>query len=285
MGMRLFPIALVAGRWRRTNVASRMRSGRTLHLRLDSTLSAVEAAEIIVQKLAKDHGVDDDDIEKLSVAVREIAVNAVTHGNCYNKEKSVYLSVVTSPTQLSITIRDEGKGFNPDAVPDPTAGDNLLKNSGRGLLLSRAFVDEIRFRPVSPQGTEVVMVKKIPQTLSEKEEEEVSLATNVREVDGVTVVDLSGRITLGEGSGKLRDTVREILGKGQKKIVLNLGDVGYIDSSGLGELVSSYTTAANQGAKVKLVNLQQKVSDLLQITKLYTVFETFESEPEALLSF
>jgi anti-sigma B factor antagonist len=138
---------------------------------------------------------------------------------------------------------------------------------------------------VSPQGTEVVMVKKIPQTLSEKEEEEVSLATNVREVDGVTVVDLSGRITLGEGSGKLRDTVREILGKGQKKIVLNLGDVGYIDSSGLGELVSSYTTAANQGAKVKLVNLQQKVSDLLQITKLYTVFETFESEPEALLSF
>jgi anti-sigma B factor antagonist len=99
------------------------------------------------------------------------------------------------------------------------------------------------------------------------------------------VVDLSGRITLGEGSGKLRDTVREILGKGQKKIVLNLGDVGYIDSSGLGELVSSYTTAANQGAKVKLVNLQQKVSDLLQITKLYTVFETFESEPEALLSF
>ncbi|MDA1313162.1 MAG: STAS domain-containing protein [Acidobacteria bacterium] len=113
----------------------------------------------------------------------------------------------------------------------------------------------------------------------------MSLATNVRDVDGVTVVDLSGRITLGEGSGKLRDTVREILGKGQKKIVLNLGDVGYIDSSGLGELVSSYTTASNQGAKVKLVNLQQKVSDLLQITKLYTVFETFESEPEALLSF
>lgn len=284
MGMRLFPIPLVAGRWSLTNVVSRMPSGRTLHLRFDSTLSTVEAAEIIVQKLAKDHGVDDDAIEKLSVAVREIAVNAVTHGNAYSKEKSVYLSVVTSPTQLSITIRDEGKGFNPDAVPDPTAGDNLLKNSGRGLLLSRAFVDEIRFRPVSPQGTEVVMVKKIPQTLSKKEEE-VSLATNVRDVDGVTVVDLSGRITLGEGSGKLRDTVREILGKGQKKIVLNLGDVGYIDSSGLGELVSSYTTAANQGAKVKLVNLQQKVSDLLQITKLYTVFETFESEPEALLSF
>jgi len=113
----------------------------------------------------------------------------------------------------------------------------------------------------------------------------VSLSTNVRDVDGVTLVDLSGRITLGEGSGKLRDTVREVLGTGQKKIVLNLGDVGYIDSSGLGELVSSYTTASNQGAKVKLTNLQQKVNDLLQITKLYTVFEIFDDEASAILSF
>ena len=131
--------------------------------------------------------------------------------------------------------------------------------------------------------TFVVMVKTITQ--STNKEEEVSLSTNVRDVDGVTVVDLSGRITLGEGSGKLRDTVREVLGTGQKKIVLNLGDVGYIDSSGLGELVSSYTTASNQGAKVKLANLQQKVNDLLQITKLYTVFEIFDDEAGAILSF
>ena len=140
-----------------------MSSGRELHLRVDSTLSTVEAAEIIVQKLAQDHGLSDEEIEQLSMAVREIAVNAVTHGNGYSKEKSVYFSVVTNQTQLSITIRDEGEGFNPDAVPDPTAGDNLFKNSGRGLLLSRAFVDEITFRPALPQGTEVVMVKKIPQ--------------------------------------------------------------------------------------------------------------------------
>ena len=261
-----------------------MSSGRELNLRLDSTLSSVEAAEIIVQKLAQDHGLDDDAVEQLAMAVREITVNAVTHGNGYSKEKSVYFSVVTNPTQLSITIRDEGEGFNPDAIADPTQGDNLLKTSGRGLLLSRAFVDEIEFRARAPHGTEVVMVKKIPQPLSDKEDA-VSLSTSLREVDGVTVVDLSGRITLGEGSGKLRDTVREILAKGQKKIILNLGDVGYIDSSGLGELVSSYTTASNQGASVKLINLQQKVNDLLQITKLYTVFETFESEADAILSF
>jgi anti-sigma B factor antagonist len=107
----------------------------------------------------------------------------------------------------------------------------------------------------------------------------------MREVNGVVIVDLSGRITLGEASGKLRDTVRDLLSKGNKKILLNLGDVTYIDSSGLGELVSSYTTAANQGAKVKLLNVQKKVDDLLQITKLYTVFDSFTDESKAVASF
>lgn len=113
----------------------------------------------------------------------------------------------------------------------------------------------------------------------------MSLSTSMREVDGVVIVDLSGRITLGEASGKLRDVVRDLLGKGNKKILLNLGDVTYIDSSGLGELVSSYTTAANQGAKVKLLNVQKKVDDLLQITKLYTVFDSFDDEAKAVSSF
>ena len=114
----------------------------------------------------------------------------------------------------------------------------------------------------------------------------MSLTVGVREVDGVTIVDLGGRITLGDtSSGKLRETIREILTRGAKKIVLNLGDVSYIDSSGLGELVSSYTTASNQGGKVKLLNLQKKVQDLLQITKLYTVFDTYEDEADAVLSF
>ncbi|MBI1357437.1 MAG: anti-sigma factor antagonist [Acidobacteria bacterium] len=114
----------------------------------------------------------------------------------------------------------------------------------------------------------------------------MSLNVGVREVDGVTIVDLAGRITLGDASsGKLRETVREILGKGAKKVILNLGDVSYIDSSGLGELVSTYTTASNQGAKVKLLNVQKKVQDLLQITKLYTVFDTFDNEADAVLSF
>jgi anti-sigma B factor antagonist len=98
-------------------------------------------------------------------------------------------------------------------------------------------------------------------------------------------VDLSGRITLGEGSTVLRDTVRELLGRGQKKILLNLGDVTYIDSSGIGELVSGFTTVANQGGSLKLLNLTKKVHDLLQITKLYTVFEVHNEEAAAVRSF
>jgi anti-sigma B factor antagonist len=104
-------------------------------------------------------------------------------------------------------------------------------------------------------------------------------------VDGVTVLDLSGRITLGEGSVQLRDAVRDLIGKGHKDILVNLEDVNYIDSSGLGELVSAYTTARNQSARLKLLKLTKKVHDLLQLTKLYTVFDIYDDEASAIGSF
>ncbi len=113
----------------------------------------------------------------------------------------------------------------------------------------------------------------------------MTMKTSTRQMDGVTVVDLSGRITLGEGSVILRDTVRDLLGKGQKKILLNLGDVTYIDSSGIGELVSAFTSVRNQGGELKLLNLTKKVHDLLQITKLYTVFDVKDDEASAIAAF
>ena len=113
----------------------------------------------------------------------------------------------------------------------------------------------------------------------------MSIQANTRQVDGVTVVDLRGRITLGEGSSTLRETVRDLVSKGQKNILLNLADVTYIDSSGIGELVSSYTSVSNQGGRLKLLNLQRKVHDLLQITKLYTVFEVHTDEAAAVRSY
>lgn len=109
-------------------------------------------------------------------------------------------------------------------------------------------------------------------------------ATN-RQVDGVAVVDMSGRITLGEGSVVLRDSIRDLIGKGNKKILLNLGDVTYIDSSGIGELVSAFTAVRREGGELKLLNLTKKVHDLLQITKLYTVFDIKDDEATAIKSF
>ena len=113
----------------------------------------------------------------------------------------------------------------------------------------------------------------------------MSMKTSTRQVSGVTIVDLSGRITLGEGSVLLRDMVRDLVTKGQRKILLNLGDVTYIDSSGIGELVSAFTTVRNQGGELKLLNLTKKVHDLLQITKLYTVFDIHEDEAKAIQAF
>jgi anti-sigma B factor antagonist len=113
----------------------------------------------------------------------------------------------------------------------------------------------------------------------------VSVDFSTRQSKGITIVDLRGRITLGEGSVTLRDTVHDLLSKGQKKILLNLGDVNYIDSSGIGELVSAFTAAKKQDGEVRLLNLTKKVHDLLQITKLYTVFDVKDNEALAIESF
>jgi anti-sigma B factor antagonist len=113
----------------------------------------------------------------------------------------------------------------------------------------------------------------------------MSVKLTNRQVGDVTVIDVAGRITLGEGSSTLRDALRDLVKKDHKKILLNLGEVTYIDSSGIGELVSAYTTITNQGGHLKLLGLTHRVKDLLQITKLYTVFDVHEDEAHAIRSF
>jgi anti-sigma B factor antagonist len=112
-----------------------------------------------------------------------------------------------------------------------------------------------------------------------------ALYATTREVGVITLVDLSGRIALGEGSALLRKTIRDLLDSGHNKIVLNLGDVNYIDSSGIGELVSGFTAVRSREGELKLLHLTKKVHDLLQITKLFTVFDVFTDEPTAVRSF
>jgi anti-anti-sigma factor len=213
-------------------------------------------------------------------------------------------------------------GFDPDSLSDPLAPEKLLRGCGRGILIIRCFMDEVSFRQLKP-GTELTLVKHlIPGQKSIRCADEVSsedrgvrqvevscgavagaetlqmlqpyfqkggitVAHSItsREVDGVTVLDLNGRITLGEGSVRVREAIRDFISKGSKNILLNLGNIDYIDSSGLGELVSAYTTARNQAVALKLLNLTKKVHDLLQVTKLYTVFDIFDDEASAIASF
>ncbi|HEX4155165.1 MAG TPA: STAS domain-containing protein [Acidobacteriaceae bacterium] len=113
----------------------------------------------------------------------------------------------------------------------------------------------------------------------------MSMNVQLRHVEGVTVLDLSGKITLGEGSVALRDAIRNALAAGSRKILLNLGEVNYIDSAGLGELVAAYTSVKNAGGELKLLNLSRKVKDLLVITKLLTVFDIKDNEKDAIASF
>ncbi len=106
-----------------------------------------------------------------------------------------------------------------------------------------------------------------------------------RQAGDITILDLSGKVTIGEGSIALRSTIRRLLGEGKSKILLNLGSVGYIDSSGIGELVSSFTAVNKEGGTLKLLKLTQKIQDLLAITKLLTVFDVYDEEETALASY
>jgi serine/threonine-protein kinase RsbW len=124
----------------------------------ESTLASVNKAEQAAAEVAAKSGFDEDDCGRIAMAVREATVNAVLHGNHYDPTKRVTVSFESTPDALTVTVRDEGSGLDPATLPNPLAPENLLKQSGRGIFLIRAFMDEIRFRTISP-GTEITMIK------------------------------------------------------------------------------------------------------------------------------
>lgn len=125
----------------------------------DSTLESVDRAEDTVLNAAQDLGFGEDDLHKIGIAVRESMVNAVVHGNRYNIRKKVHLEVRKGADRLIVEIRDEGEGFELETLPDPLAEENLLRHSGRGILLMQAFMDEFEMNRADPKGTAVRMVK------------------------------------------------------------------------------------------------------------------------------
>ena len=126
----------------------------------DSTLESVDTAESAIFTAGEQEGYDEDDLHKIGMAVRECMVNAVVHGNRYSEKKRVHVSLTSDRSSLTVRISDQGEGFEPSDVPDPLAEENLLRHSGRGVFLIRAFMDEVHFRKLSPFGTEVTLIKK-----------------------------------------------------------------------------------------------------------------------------
>ena len=127
---------------------------------LNSTMDSVSEAESAAEKLAAEAGLNEDECFHVSMAVREAAVNAVLHGNEYNPAKHIAFSLENTGSALVFTIADEGKGVNPDTLPDPLAPENLLRGTGRGIFLIRSFMDEVHFRELHP-GTELTLVKRL----------------------------------------------------------------------------------------------------------------------------
>lgn len=134
---------------------------RSVESVLESTLDSVDTAEVETLKVAEELGFEEEDLHKIGMAVRECMVNAVVHGNRYNSRKKVHFKVSKGPGQMTVVIRDEGEGFDLQALPDPLAEENLLRQSGRGLLLIQAFMDDLQINRVEPKGTEVKMMKYV----------------------------------------------------------------------------------------------------------------------------
>jgi serine/threonine-protein kinase RsbW len=137
--------------------------------RMESTLESVNKAEEMADQIAAQSGFDEDVRGGISMAVREAMINAVLHGNAYDPAKRVNLTFEQNSRELIITIGDEGRGLEPDEIPDPLAPENLMKQSGRGIFLIRAFMDEVRFRKLEP-GTEITLIKRIPGSELDRQE-------------------------------------------------------------------------------------------------------------------
>jgi serine/threonine-protein kinase RsbW len=128
--------------------------------RFDSTLDSVDRAEELVLEAAATLGFDEEEVHRLGMAVREAMVNAVVHGNRYSSERKVHFRLLAGAAHLRVVVRDEGEGFDFDTLPDPTSEENLLRQSGRGFLLMKAFADECHVRRTQPRGTEVELLKR-----------------------------------------------------------------------------------------------------------------------------
>ncbi|MDC0710947.1 anti-sigma factor antagonist [Stigmatella sp. ncwal1] len=260
----------------------------SIELTLSHRLEGLDFAQSVAERLCESVGADGDAFP-VGMAVREAAANAFKHGNRFDARKRVRVVLDLRGTRLTVRIRDDGRGFDPEQTADPLQPENRMKASGRGLFLMRKFMDQVVFSRGEDGGHEVLMSKALTCQMdagsSPPPRSRAEMKVTSRSVQGVEILNPEGKITIGVGDIALREAVQESLARGAKKLLLDMSGVTTVDSSGIGELVSAYTRVNNQGGKLKLLNLPPKVQDILTITQLITVFEVYDSETEAVESF
>ncbi|MFC8447542.1 anti-sigma factor antagonist [Kitasatospora sp. NPDC057223] len=244
------------------------------------------AAERAVSELLDTLPFGRDARHQVVVAMLEALSNAVRHGRVPGAEQGpVTLEAQVAADRLVLTVADDGPGFDPGACPDPRAPDRLLLPGGRGVFLMRRLMDSVDFAFPPGGGTRVTLGKDLPVARGGPSGEEGAMTVSTRQNGAATVLDLDGRITVGAGDAQLRSALRDAIEAGATRIVLNLAKVTAIDSSGVGELVNSSTTATGRGAELRLANVPSKVTDALVITRLITVFDVHDTEDAAVASF
>lgn len=263
-----------------------MSGDHRFHMDLGSRFENIELVQVVLKNTLDELGVEEDARDSIDLAVREAVANAIKHGNAQDPSKQVHVDLLLEGDELVIRIEDEGPGFDPSAIRDPLDPENILRPNGRGILFMRKFMDDVEYSLRPGGGTVVTLRKRLAgRNLESKREERALMRVTTRTRGDVTIIDLNGKITIGAGDIALRNAVHQAIESGVKKVLINLHEVTTIDSSGVGELVSAYTTATNRGTRLKLVNLPDKVADILTVTQLITVFDVYDSEDDAIAAF
>ncbi|PCC75320.1 anti-anti-sigma factor [Nannocystis exedens] len=247
----------------------------------------VESASQAVKGFLRRIGVDDDACWRTEAAVREAVANAIVHGNREDPGKQVGVAVELGGGRLVVRVHDEGPGWDGKRLADPRDTTRRLEPRGRGVFLMRHFMDEVVHDRRAGGGTTVTMSTRLqdparpPRGAYDPEPREAGMTLTSRRHGDASVFEAVGKITIGAGAVRLREEVLAALEGGARNVVIDMGRVTAIDSSGIGALVSAYSATANGGGRLALCRVPPKVLEILHITQLSGVFELFPGEREA----
>jgi len=232
---------------------------------LPTRLECIRDPEREVVSRLRDLGYDEDHRFAVRLALEEALVNAMKHGNRMDPARRVVLAYRLSPERVEIRVRDEGAGFDPGMVPDPTRDENLQRPCGRGIMLMRSYMDEVSF---VCSGQEVQMVKH------RKPRWGCAMKINTHTAAGCHVVEIEGSADI-NASTALREALLGAIESGATKIICDLGRTTFISSDALGVLITAYLKARGRGGFVRLADPQEHLRDVLKTTRLDHLFEIF----------